>query len=181
MPSTITCSGISASLAWRVGPSPPMPLTFSYLMVPQSARQSRNSSKPIVSISAPASPWHVTKAPLQSSHERFEWTLGRKRPVMLGVGVTFLSSATTRSLISSQKTSIPSVEPAPSSSPPALPNWSAVPVIVVASRAHTLKLGLERLLARRLTRATSGSFSMIFFILASALRRPLARMFFSST
>ena len=36
-------------------PSPPMPLTFSYLMVPHSARRSRNSSKEIVSASLPAS------------------------------------------------------------------------------------------------------------------------------
>jgi hypothetical protein len=48
--------------------------------------------------------WHVTKAPLHSIHERLQCVDVRKRPVMLGVGVTFVSSETPRSESSSQNT-----------------------------------------------------------------------------
>ena len=67
---------------------------------------------------------------------------------MLGEGVIFVSSDTLRSLISSKKTSMPRVDPVPSSSasspnvlptpvgalPPLLPKASLVPCMVVVSR-----------------------------------------------
>ena len=126
----------------------PRPLTFSYLIVPQSARHVRNSSKSIDWSLSAVPTWHVTKAPLHSIHERLQCTGGKKRPVMLGVGVTLRSSDTLRSESSSQKTSIPRVEPRPSSSAslpkpcvvflPAFPNPSLVPDICVASFLHTI-------------------------------------------
>mmetsp|Transcript_27250 Transcript_27250/g.54862 ORF Transcript_27250/g.54862 Transcript_27250/m.54862 type:complete len:321 (-) Transcript_27250:2273-3235(-) len=153
-------------------------------MMPQSPRHVHHSSnvmKPSPSF------WHVTKAPLMSSHERLLLMPGTTSPVIAGVGWTVRSSVTGRgrpesnSAISVQKTSMPRSEPAPSTSPPTLPNWSLVPVMVVASLTHAdSKCALSA--AERLRSASrhSGSFSTIFLYLKSASRLALTRMFFCS-
>ena len=78
-----------------------------------------NSSKVTVLLSAPGASLScaVTKAPLQSSHERLECTTGTTMPSTAGVGLTRMSFGTLRAMKSSIRRSSVVVIPVPASTP----------------------------------------------------------------
>mmetsp|Transcript_24932 Transcript_24932/g.50078 ORF Transcript_24932/g.50078 Transcript_24932/m.50078 type:complete len:263 (+) Transcript_24932:1122-1910(+) len=129
----------------------------SYLMWPHNPKHTTNSSNIIVvePSSAPAD-WHVTNAPLASSHDKLEWRFGSGWPCTIGVGSTVISLVTLRSNSSSQNFSMLIIS---DSSPPAVMFESAF-----AAATNAFCRAARR---GRSTSCTSGSFSTIFLTLAS--------------